>query len=355
MITKRLLRGSLAALAFTAAAVSAKAETIDITAVAGHPPVFLWVKTLSESYIPAVNKALEGTDYKIDWTEAYGGTLAKVGGELEAIEDGLAQIGIVSSLFEPSLLSLQNVTYVTPFGSDNVDLVLSTVDGMHEEIPDLKKLWADRDMEYLGGGFGLEDYLLMTNFPVNSLADLKGKKINAPGPAVNWLENTGAVGVAGNLTTYYNDIQTGVADGVIVFPTAAAAAKLQEVAPYVTRTHFGAQYAGGLVAKKSWFDEQPEEVQKALRAGVAAFAKDYRDGLEQRVAGAFKAMEAGGAKISELPDAERKAWADALPPIALNWAKDLDGKGLAGTKVLGSYIQHLKDAGVSLPRDWAAQ
>ncbi|WP_346895833.1 C4-dicarboxylate TRAP transporter substrate-binding protein [uncultured Roseibium sp.] len=355
MDLKTMLRGGLAALVLSASALGARAETIDVTAVAGHPPVFLWVKTLSESYIPAVNKALEGTDYKIDWTEAYGGTLAKVGGEAEALEDGLAQIGIVASLFEPSLLSLQNITYVTPFGSDNVDLVLNTVDQMHEDIPAMRKLWEDLDLEYLGGGFGLEDYLLMTTFPVNSLADLKGRKINAPGPAVNWLENTGAVGVAGNLTTYYNDIQTGVADGVIVFPTAAAAAKLQEVAPYVTRTHFGAQYAGGLVAKKSWFDEQPKEVQDALKAGVQAFATAYRSGLEQRVAAAFKKMEEGGAKISELPEAERDAWANALPPIAANWAKDLDAKGLPGTEVVKTYMTRLHEAGVKLPRDWAAE
>lgn len=352
---KKVLRGGVAALVLSALPMmSARAETIDVTTVAGHPPVFLWVKTLSEDFIPAVNKALEGTDYTIDWTEAYGGTLAKVGGELEAIEDGLAQVGIVSSLFEPSLLSLQNITYVTPFGSDDVDLVLSTVDAMHDDIPGMRKLWEDHDMEYLGGGFGLEDYLLMTTFPVKSLDDLKGRKINAPGPAVNWLENTGAVGVSGNLTTYYNDIQTGVADGVIVFPTAAAAAKLQEVAPYVTRTHFGAQYAGGLVAKKSWFDEQPKEVQDALRAGVKAFAKAYRAGLEQRVAAAFQKMEEGGAKISELPADQREAWAKALPPIAMNWAKDLDAKGLPGSEVVKAYMARLNEAGVTLPRDWAA-
>jgi len=355
MTLKRFLRGGLAALLLTAATPAVHAETIDATAVAGHPPVFLWVKTLSENYIPAVNAALEGTDYTIDWTEAYGGTLAKVGGVVEAMEDGLAQVGIVSSLFEPSLLSLQNITYVTPFGSDDVDLVLSSVDEMHDEIPAMRKLWEDLDLEYLGGGFGLEDYLLMTTFPVNSLEDLKGRKINAPGPAVNWLENTGAVGVSGNLTTYYNDIQTGVAEGVIVFPTAAAAAKLHEVAPYITRTHFGAQYAGGLVAKKSWFDDLPEAVQKALRDSVKSFAEAYRSGLEQRVAAAFDTMSAGGAQISDLPDTERTAWAEALPPIAQNWAKDLDAKGLPGTEVVKAYMTRLHEAGEKLPRDWSAQ
>ncbi len=41
---------------------------------------------------------------------------------------------------------------------------------------------------------------------------------------MNWLSGTGAVGVSGNLTTYYNEIQAGVYDGVIVFALAAAPA-----------------------------------------------------------------------------------------------------------------------------------
>ncbi len=341
--------------ALTLASPFAHADTIDTTVVAGHPPVFLWVDTLSKVFIPAVDKALEGSGHSMDWTEAYGGTLAKVGGELEAIEDGLAQVGIVASLFEPSLLPLQNVTYVTPFGSPDVDLVFDSVDAMHDEIPDMKKSWEDHDMVYLGGGFGLEDYLLMTQFPVEKLADLEGHKINAPGPAVNWLKDTGAVGVSGNLTTYYNDLQTGVTEGVIVFPTAAAAAKLHEVAPYVTRTHFGAQYAGALVAKKSWFDAQPAEVQAAIEAGADAFAAAYRAGLEKRVEGAFAKMTEGGAKISELPDAERAAWAAKIPNVAKQWAKDNDAKGLAGTATLNAYMRRLKEGGANLPRDWSAE
>ncbi|WP_323781070.1 C4-dicarboxylate TRAP transporter substrate-binding protein [Thalassovita sp.] len=329
------------------------ADTVDVTTVAGHPPVFLWVKTITDTFIPAVNQALEGSGTDIDWTEAYGGTLAKVGGEVEALEDGLAQVGIVASLFEPSLLSLQNVTYVSPFGTADVNLVLTSVDEMHDEIPAMRKMWEDLDLEYLGGGFALEDYLLMTSFPVTSIKDLEGRKINAPGAAVNWLKGTGAVGVAGNLTTYYNDIKTGVAEGVVVFPTAAAAAKLYEVAPYVTRVHFGAQYAGGIVAKKSWFDDQSSEVQDALRAGATAYAAAYATGLNGRVAAAFSAMEKGGATITELSDEARLAWANALPNLAQDWAAALDAKGLPGTDVIESYHRRLKEAGTDLPRNWA--
>ena len=144
-------------------------------------------------------------------------------------------------------------------------------------------------------------------------------------------------------------------DGVVVFPTAAAPAKLAEQAKYITKVHFGAQYAGALVAKKSWFEEQPEAVQEAIRAGVAAYAKAYRSGLEARVAGAYKALEAAGAEISEMEAGERKRWADALPNIAMDWAKAQDAAGLAGTEVLKAFMAKQQAAGEDLIRDWSKE
>lgn len=340
--------------AFLLGTAAAKAETYNATVVTGHPAVFLWVKMLTEVFVPTVNKELEKTAHKINWTEAYGGTVAKVGGELEAMESGLAQITIGSGLFEPSLLPLQNITYMTPFAVSDVDQVLGVIDRLHDEIPDLRATWEKYDMEYLAN-FGLEDYLLISKFPVTKLEDLKGHKISAPGPAVNWLSGTGAVGVSGNLTTYYTDLQTGVTDGVIVFPTAAAPAKLPEVAKYVTRTHFGAQHAGAIVAKKSWMDTLPPEVQQAIKVGADAYAKAYREGLASRVDDAFKALAASGAVITDLDEGVRTQWAMGLPPIARDWAADLDSKGLPGTKVLGAYMQGLRDAGAKPSRNWDQQ
>ena len=92
---------------------SASAENINVTMVAGHPAVFRWVKHASKTFIPTVNAALEGTGVTMTWSEQWGGSLAKVGDELEAVEEGLAEVGLVSSLFDPGKLSVQNVTYFT--------------------------------------------------------------------------------------------------------------------------------------------------------------------------------------------------------------------------------------------------
>ena len=66
-------------------------------------------------------------------------------------------------------------------------------------------------------------------------------------------------------------------------------------------------------------------------------------------------MEEAGAKISELPAAERKRWADTLPPIAKTWAADLQAKGLPADEVLKGYVEGLKKSGADLPRDWSAK
>ena len=331
---------------------AAVGQTITINVVNGHPPVFLWVQQLTETFIPTVDAALEGTGYDVEWSEFYGGSLAPVGGELEALEAGLAEVGVLPTVFEPSNLPLQNVTYVSPFGSPDPSAVASIINNLHETLPEMKASYEQFDLVYLGAGFSLDNYFLMTTFPVESLADLEGRKIAAPGPAVNWLNGTGAVGVSGNLTEYYNNIQTGVYDGTITFATAAAPGKLHEVAPYITLVNFGSQYAGSIVANKSWYDAQPAEVQEALEAGADAYGTAFSEALIANTNAALESMASEGAIISEAPEGLREAWAASLPNVPQEWASDLDAQGLPGSDVLAAYMQGLRDAGADVPRNW---
>ena len=352
LIHKAALAFGLAVVATGFTSANVEADEISATIVAGHPPVFRWVKHASKTFIPAVNKALEGSGHSITWSEQYGGSLAKVGDELEAVEEGLAEVGLVSSLFDPSKLSVQNVTYFTPFVSSDSTAVSELIDRLHKSNPDLRKSWEDNGLEYLGGAIGIDDYLLMTKFPITSISDLEGKKIGAPGPAVNWLKGTGAVGVSGNLTTYYNEIKTGVYDGVVVFASAALPGKLYEVAPHITRVGFGAQYAGGLAANKDWYDSQPEAVQKALKAAAEIDRIAYHKDLDASVSKFLEIMKSKGATVTDVDQAFRVKWASGMDNVAKVWAAKLDGEGKPGTAVLKTYLDTMRAAGAEPVRDW---
>ena len=162
----------------------AGAESFNATVAAGHPGVFRWVKMIDEAFVPGVDAALEGSGHSIAFDGQYGGSIAKVGDELETVEAGLAEIGICQSLFDPAKLAVQNVTYYTPFVSDDPRSVTMLMDQLHRDDPRMSAAYGENGVVYLGAPVGIDDYLLMTKFPIESLADLEGKKIAAPGPAI---------------------------------------------------------------------------------------------------------------------------------------------------------------------------
>jgi TRAP-type C4-dicarboxylate transport system substrate-binding protein len=342
----------LAAAALAATGQATAQQTIKLTAVSGHPPVFLWVKTMDEVFIPEIDKRLAASGkYKINWTKAWGGTLAKLGSESRSVGDGVADIGLVSTLFEAPKFPMQNVTYFTPFGTDNIAQVSKTVAEMQAAIPAMGNSWTKNGLVYLGG-MALDTYHIFTTFPLNRVEDLQGKKISAPGPAANWINGTGAVPVAGSLNTYYEDIKSGVSNGTIVFSTGAWAAKVHEVAPHITKVNFGAMYAGGIVVNKSRFDRLPAEVQQAMREAGEVWSSAFAAAQSKSMESALEKMAAAGAKITELSAVERKRWADTLPQVAKTWANDTQSKGMPGNEVLNAYQKALVKAGTDLPRDW---
>ena len=331
----------------------AQAKTYKLTAAAGHPPIFLWVTLTRDFFIPEVDRLLAeaGAKDKIVWNQAYGGTVAKIGGVLEAVEEGIVDVGFVGTIFEAPKMPLHNVSYMTPFGSGDIFKVVDTMAELQKKIPAVANEWTKYNQVYLGG-VGLDTYGILTNFPVNTVDDINGHKIAAPGPSANWIKGTGAVAVAANLNTYYNGIKTGVFEGTLTFMTAGAAIKVHEVAPYICMVNFGAQFAGGLSINKDVFDSFPEYMQKIFLDVGAQYADKLAQAQADRAAGAMKAMEEAGAKVIYLSDAERKRWAEKLPNIPMDWAKSMEEKGMPGKAVLKGYLDGLRQRGTVLVRDW---
>src|SRR5512144_1657785 len=108
-----------AAVAMLAPAPLVHAETFNITVSAGHGPQLPWIRLLKDFFMPEVDRRLKeaGGKHSIVWQEAFSGTLAKIGGELAAIEEGIAEMGWVYTIFEPAKLPLHSVTFMAPFGS----------------------------------------------------------------------------------------------------------------------------------------------------------------------------------------------------------------------------------------------
>lgn len=331
----------------------AHAETYKITFSAGHGTQLPWIRMIKEFYMPEVDRRLlaAGGKHSIAWTEAFGGTLAKIGGELDAVESGIAEMGYVYTIFEAAKLPLLAVCFMAPFGSDDPRLLSKIMTEMHEEMPEVAGQWLKHNQIFISAVSSDTDYLL-TSFPVKSLQDIKGRKLGASGSLSLWAAGAGAVPVQGDFATHFNNIKTGVYDGLIAFTTGMYPAKLHQVAPFATHVDLGSMMFGALSINKTFYDKLPPEVQKIIKDVGKEYTVKIAGLLLNVAAGFEKKMAAEGAQFSTLPAAERRKWANTMPNIAKNWVQNNEKRGLPAAKVLSAYMKKLRDNNVQLVRDW---
>ena len=340
--------------ALTASAAAAQQE-INLTVAAGQPlRAMKPLAMVSEFYIPEVEKRIKaaGLNIKINWKEAYAGSLLKPTFVLKGVQDGIADIGFVPTIFHPDKLPLEQVSFMTPFVTSDVVLVGKTVDTMHATFPAFREQYDKFGVVRLAGS-SYDSYELFSTFEIKKFDDVKGKKIATGGGALQWLRGTGATPVQSNMTLYYNNAKTGVIDGFIIFPSAIPGMKYPEAAPYVTKIGFGAQYAAVLVVNKGVYGKLPPALQKVLReAGEAWTAAADKVQLDAGNAGFDSVTKFPGGKTFVLPRDEQMKWANAMPNVAKEWAERADKEGLPGTKILAGYMDAMRKGGAHPVRDW---
>ncbi|WP_235917193.1 C4-dicarboxylate TRAP transporter substrate-binding protein [Maritimibacter harenae] len=355
----KTIRMNMSALAFAAAAVGTSApalaqETLNLTIATGHPAVFLWVKHIGETFIPTLNEELAKTgEVEVNWTEAYGGTLVKLGGEAQAMQDGLMDVGQAMGVFDPANMGILNMTYAMPFGPTDPRLVteaaehaLMSTEGFLDQLADAT------GVVYIGGGIAIDGYNIATTMPLETRADMAGVKISGAGPNLSWLDGTDAVGVQGSYVSFYNDIKTGVSDGAIGWITANAPAKLWEVAPYYNKVEFGAMYVGGLAVAQDRWESFSDSTKEAFRVAAKAYQDAYFDEQAANIEAATQAMLDGGGEIVEFDDAERDAWIESMANPATAWSEAAAARGEPVDEILSSYVDYLADAGFTFPRNY---
>ncbi|MCC6948358.1 MAG: C4-dicarboxylate TRAP transporter substrate-binding protein [Bradyrhizobiaceae bacterium] len=333
-------------------------QEINLTVAAGQPTRAMRPLAMVETFfVPEVDKrmAAAGLDkkYKINWKQAYAGSLLKPTFVLQGVSDGIADIGFEPTIFHPDKLPLEQISFATPFVTSDVVLVGKTIDKLHATVPAYKAQYDKFGVVRLAGS-SFDSYELFTTFPVKKFEDIKGKKLSTAGAALQWIRDTGATPVDSNMTLYYNNAKTGVIDGFIIFPSANPGMKYSEAAPYVTKVGFGAQYAAALIINKGVYDKLPPEVRKILHE-VATDWTAAADKIQQEAGDtAFDTAPKNfaGAQNFVLPRDEQVKWANALPNIAKEWAARIDKQSLPGSQALTAYMEEMRKAGAKPVRDW---
>ncbi len=343
--------------------VSAGAETegedgrriITLRVTAGHPyAAASWVKALEDFYIPEIERRVleETTDYELDCTGFYGGSLAKLGEVLESVESGTADIGLTNNVFEQAKLEIHNFNWWPPFTSPDLQHVVAANAAIMDEFPIFDEVFARYNQRQLGRAFNMAtSFELITDFPIETLEDLEGKKIAHGGSMIPWLQALGAVGVQSTFTDAYTSIDTGVYQGWAMPADVATTFKVFEVAPYLTKVGFGSFVNGYVTINLDTWNSLPEEVQVILdEVGYEYSQELYRREMED-LSRAYGIIEDAGGTITEISASERQRWANVLSQagVAQATAAKADANGYPATEILNAYYEALEEAGYQFP------
>jgi TRAP-type C4-dicarboxylate transport system substrate-binding protein len=345
-----------AAVAATVATMTPAAaqESVSLTAISGYPPVASWVKAFVEVYIPAVNAELAKTNnFKIDWNQGFSGQIVKPRGELEGIETGLGDLGTVVTAFHPDKLPFYKLSFVTPFVTNDLGLVVKAHDQLEGQFEAWRKQWDNFNQVNLVNTGAVDNYMVLSSSKLSNLDDFKGKKLGAAGSNLPWVTALGAAGVQTNLADAYNSLNTKIYEGGIFWAEAAGNFKLCEPAPFFLDAQLGAVQSHNISVNRDVWDALPDEVKNALKAGTKAHQQAATDFV---VNGASKGIERCkkefGSEVTTLSTDDRNKWAAALDNAAKSWAEDLEKQGQPGKAVLSAYMDIMRAANQPIARHW---
>lgn len=173
----QLAKLGLAAAGVVALSTSPQAETyvastyLNPTTPLGKGGYVLWPE--------AVEKASNG---EITFQVHHSASLLPFRAHLQGIADGVAQVGQIAGTYTPSMIPLQQVLADLAFANPDPFVIAFASTEMNMTNPRLLEEWSRNNVVY-GGGYSTPPYMLICRDIVETLDDIRGKKVRTPGSA----------------------------------------------------------------------------------------------------------------------------------------------------------------------------
>lgn len=164
------------------------------------------------AYTEFADEVEQATDGEIAFTVYTGGSLLPPRASMQGIRDNVAQVGYHAGTYTPTEIPLNNLIAELSFlYTDWLTTALASTE-MSFVVPEMVAEWKRNGVVY-GGGYSTPPYILMCTSPIETLDDLKGKRVRMPGgPWDRWATELGAVSVNVPSSEIYTGLDRGTLD-----------------------------------------------------------------------------------------------------------------------------------------------
>lgn len=293
------------------------------------------------AYGPFVQEIAKATSDRVNFEVYSSGSLVPAPTTLQAIGDGVAQLGIVAASYTPSELPLSGVINDLAFLAKDDYAAAFALTEIGVLNPQMVAEYSKHNAVFLGG-YSTPIYNFFCMKPISDPASVKGLKIRTAGTAQNeWIAFLGATPVAVPMTDVYTGLERGSLDCTLSDPTNLEFGyKFWEIVKYVNRLPQGSSLGATYVMNKEfWAGLSPEDRRAILDLTGMALAR-AQVAYHQGVDSALKGSAERGIVIEDAnPDmaAKLKEFQDGM--LAGLAKRTMEARGIADpTPIIDEYL-----------------
>ncbi|KAA9029925.1 TRAP transporter substrate-binding protein [Niallia endozanthoxylica] len=213
------------------------------------------------------------TDGKVKVNTFPGGSLLTAENMYDGVANGLADIGLSSTTYEPGRFPLLAISDM-PSGYPNATVASKVIADLINEYPQD----AFKDFKIITT-FASEPAYIQSQQPIESLADLKGKQLRISGATTDLFKELGAAPVGMSQGEVAEALQTGIVNGYVSSREVLKDMKYAEMVKSITDYPLTVNTFVA-VMNKSKYDSLPDDVKKVideLNTEMTEFTGDYLD------------------------------------------------------------------------------
>jgi TRAP-type C4-dicarboxylate transport system substrate-binding protein len=277
----------------------------------------------------------EKTEGRVKFDIYWSQTLVPMNQGVDAVNTGIADVACLMPQMEAGKIPLDMAAQLPGFGTDYWAQCMAHWDLMNSGpmLAQYKKY----NMRPLANFF-VSDYHLISRIPIDTLAELNGRKISGSGFVAQTLTALGAVPIVMSPMEQYEGLQKGTIDGNTAPYGAIHDFKWYEVAKYLELFPFGGRVQPVVINIDSW-----NKISPADQAMINSLIPDF---IQFNIEAFFiedqpyypltdEIME--GVTVTK-PSAEDIATlTNVQADMADKWAAEQDKEGLPGTQILNDY------------------
>ncbi len=268
-----------------------------------------------------MDEVTKRTDGRVKFETFLGNSLVKDQDVINAIGDGVIEMGKIYTVSYPGQLPIWNMTNL-PFTSPSPYVAMNVINELQDMYPVFDEELAKMNVMALGvittGGTGI-----VSKKPIKTVEDLKGLKVRARGVQAAAFEAAGAAPVSIPWNDVYEALSKGVVEGSTNYIITTRPIRHNEVSDYFIAAGLGQAVQLELVNRDFW-NGLPDDVKKVMEETMAAAQQRFAERSSELALAEQKALaEASGPEHMEyisFPAEEQQKWIAMSPDFFAEWA-----------------------------------